>query len=215
MPAMRGSRWNSNAAAPNSRWSSAHAWALKKTADGTTSDSHVANAGTAAQQRRGARHDRLIITYARTAYQRSPRSFLRGAGRQVAQRAQERSVRRRVLACVRWATWHLWSRGRCAAALHLDPATLATWVRRWADLSDRLPPTPLGTKPVTCSPLQRRDVLDILAVHGTALGVAVLQDHFPELSRRDLGCLLHLARIEVDAVAAGTTLRRPHTDRHR
>jgi transposase InsO family protein len=76
-------------------------------------------------------------------------------------------------------------------------------VRRWADLSDRLAPTLLGAKPLTCSPLQRRDVLDFLAVHGTALGVAVLQDHFPELSRRDLGCLLHLARTEVDAVAAG------------
>jgi transposase InsO family protein len=56
---------------------------------------------------------------------------------------------------------------------------------------------------MTCSPLQRRDVLDFLALHGAALGVAVLQDHFPALARRDLGCLLHLARTEVDHVAAG------------
>ena len=149
------------------------------------------------------RHDRFVITQARTAYQRSPRTFLRGAGRQIAHRAQERTVRRRVLACVRWATWHAWSRGRCAAALHLDPATLAAWARRWADPADRLAPTLLGTRPLTCSLLQRRDVVDFLALHGTALGVAVLQDHFPGLSRRDLGCLLHLARNETDAVAAG------------
>ncbi len=116
-------------------------------------------------------------------------------------------MRRRVLACVRWATWHGWSRGRCAAALQLDPATLANWVRRWDDLSDRLAPTPLGAKPLTCSPLQRRDVFDFLALHGTALGVAVLQDHFPGISRRDLGCLLHLTRTEVDAVAAGGCYR--------
>jgi transposase InsO family protein len=128
---------------------------------------------------------------------------VRGAGRQVAHRTHERTVRRRSLACVRWATWHGWSRGRCAAALHLDPATLAIWMRRWDDLSDRLAPTPLGAKPLTCSPIQRRDVFDFLALHGTAVGVAVLQDHFPSMSRRDLGCLLHLSRTEVDAVAAG------------
>jgi transposase InsO family protein len=180
----------------------AHAWDVKKTAD-EIPESPVADAGTAAQRRRGARHDHVIITHARTAYQRSPRSFLRGAGRQVAQRAQEHAVRRRVLARVRWATWHGWSRGRCAAALQLDPATLATWVRRWNDLSDRLAPAPLGAKPLTCSPLQRRDVFDFLALHGTDLGVAVLQDHFPGISRRDLGCLLHLTRTEVDAIAAG------------
>ena len=55
------------------------------------------------------------------------------------------------------------------------------------------------------SQVQRRDVLDFLALHGAALGVPVLQDHFPALARRDLGCLLHLARTEVDHIAAGAT----------
>jgi transposase InsO family protein len=158
---------------------------------------------TPAQQRRAASHDRRITDIARTAYRRSPRYAVRGAGRQVAQRTQERATRRRALACVRWASWHGWSRGRCAAALGVDASTLATWLRRWADLRDRLAPTPLGAKPLTCSPAQRRDVLDFLALHGAGLGVEVLQGHFPGLSRRDLACLLHLARSEVDAVAAG------------
>ncbi len=153
--------------------------------------------------RRSQKHAAILTDIARTAYRPSPRSFLRGAGRQVAYRAQERAVRKRVLACVHWAGWHGWSRNRCAAALGLTPATLAEWTRRWNDSSDRLAPVPLGASPLTCSPVERRDVLDFLALHGTAFGVGVLQDHFPRLSRRDLQCLLHLARTEVDAVAAG------------
>lgn len=46
-------------------------------------------------------------------------------------------------------------------------------------------------------------MLDFLALHGAALGVRVIQDHFPHLARRDLACLLHLARTEADHVAAG------------
>jgi transposase InsO family protein len=112
-------------------------------------------------------------------------------------------VRRRALACVRWAIWCGWSRERAAAALGLSTAALADWQRRWDDPNDRLAAHALGAKPMTCSALERTAVLDFLAMHGTALGVAILQDHFPLLARRDLACLLHLARSEADAVAAG------------
>jgi len=104
---------------------------------------------------------------------------------------------------VRWATWHGWSRARATRALGIDSATLQAWQRRWDDLADRLLSVPLGATPLTCSALAKGEVTNFLTMYGTALGVAVLQDHFPALSRRDLSCLLHLARLEVDHVAAG------------
>jgi len=158
---------------------------------------------TPARQRRARRHDQRLIAIARTAYHRTPRCFLRGAGRQCAQRGVERTARRGVLARVRWAGWNGWSRGRCARALRLTTATLAEWWRRWDDPTDRLKPSPLGARPLTCSAASRTDVTLFLTLHGTAFGVATLQDHFPALSRRDLACLLHLTRMEVDHVAAG------------
>jgi transposase InsO family protein len=85
----------------------------------------------------------------------------------------------------------------------ISPATLAQWQRRWLDPADRLRPTPLGAQPLTCSAASRGVVLNFLALFGTALGVPTLQAHFPHIARRDLGCLLHLARTEADAVAAG------------
>ena len=176
----------------------------KKTED--DAEATPARLATPAQQRRAAAHDQRAIRIARTAFQRSPRSFLRGTGRQVAQRRQDSQLRRQALARVRWAGWCGWSRGECAAALGISAATLAEWQRRWLDPADRLQPKDLGAKPLTCSPAQRGEIADFLALHGSDLGewgVAVLQDHFPTVSRRDLGCLLHLARGEVDAVAAG------------
>ncbi len=94
-------------------------------------------------------------------------------------------------------------RARATRALGIDSATLQAWQRRWDDLADRLLSVPLGATPLTCSALAKGEVTNFLTMYGTALGVAVLQDHFPALSRRDLGCLLHLARLEVDHVAAG------------
>ena len=52
-------------------------------------------------------------------------------------------------------------------------------------------------------PLMLALVLGFLALFGTSPGVPTLQAHFPLTARRDLGCLLHLARTEADAVAAG------------
>ncbi len=114
-------------------------------------------------------------------------------------------MRRAALARVRWAGWHGWSRARAARALGIDAATLAMWQRRWDDSADRLAATPLGARPLTCSPQDRQNVAAFLTIHGTALGVAVLQDHFPALARRDLACLLHRARLEADHVAAGSS----------
>lgn len=197
---------------------------LKKTADasaelGTDSSAAAtatvtATTRTPAQQRREAAHDRFLTDAARTGYRRTPRTCLRGAGRQRAQRTQEASLRRRCLARVRWAQWCGWSRVRCAHALGISPATLADWQRRWDDPHDRLRPVALGAKPLTCSAANRVDVLDFLALFGTGIGLPTLHDHFPALARRDLACLLHLARNEADAVAAGgfyrhVTWRRP------
>ena len=102
---------------------------------------------------------------------------------------------------------------RCAHVLGISPATLADWQRRWDDPRDRLQPVALGAKPLTCSAVSRSAVLDFLALFGTEIGLPTLHDHFPALARRDLACLLHLARNEADAVAAGGFYR--HVTWHR
>jgi hypothetical protein len=202
---MRRSRSSSSAAAANWRWCSAPDWAAVKKTDPVHDDLADAELRplTPSQRRRAARHDATIITIARTAYRRCPRTWLRGADRQRSRRQLERAARRRALACVRWAQWCGWSLGRCARQLDVDAATLAEWRRRHLDPHDRLEPTPLGAPALLANRTQRIAVLDFLALHGTQFGVAVLQREFPELARRDLACLLHLARGEADAIAAG------------
>ena len=76
----------------------------------------------------------------------------------------------------------------------MTTATLQEWQRRWDDPDDRLAPRPLGAPALAATPAQRREIRDFLALFGSALPVATLQDHFPTISRRDLACLLHLAR---------------------
>ena len=112
-------------------------------------------------------------------------------------------MRVHALGCARWATRCGWGRGRIARALGIDSDTLATWQQRFADPADRLRAKPLGAPALVASPVQRRDVLDFLALHGTALGVDVLKDHFPLLAKRDLACLLTFARQEAHDAQAG------------
>lgn len=172
-------------------------------------DLHVTNpdgfpeADSFASRRRARRHDATVVAIARTTYRRCPRSWLRGADRQTAKRRLERDVRRGALARCRWARWCGWTLGRCARQLGVDVQTLIEWQRRHHDRDDRLASKPLGARPLLATPAQRRDVLDFLALHGADLSLATLQDHFPRLARRDLGCLRQLARCEADRVAAG------------
>jgi transposase InsO family protein len=196
-------RWNWNSAAPNSLWfwDPASATRRKKSTD---VDEPPEDLPSPARQRRSDRHERLITDILRTGYRRCPREWLRGVDRQRGERSLERQVRVHALGCARWATRCGWGRGRIARALGIDSDTLATWQQRFADPADRLRAKPLGAPALVASPVQRRDVLDFLALHGTALGVDVLKDHFPLLAKRDLACLLTFARQEAhDALRGG------------
>ncbi len=127
--------------------------------------------------------------------------------RQRGERSLERQVRVHALGCARWAARCGWGRGRIARALGIDGDTLATWQQRFADPADRLRAKPLGAPALLASPVQRRDVLDFLALHGTALGVDVLKDHFPQLAKRDLACLLMFVRQEAHDARCGGYIR--------
>lgn len=133
---------------------------------------------------------------ARTGYRSTwrDRQHVPGSAKQTAHRTFERNLRIRVLARLRWAGWNGWSLARVADAIGLARDTLAQWQRRWDDLGDRLAATPLGAPALTASPDQRRDVLDFIALFGSGTALATLVEHFPQLSRRDLACLLHCAR---------------------
>ena len=204
---MRRSPWNWNAAAPSWPWSWGHG--SKKTAGATaTTDPDGADpieaitATTSAQRRRRDGHEDLVATITRTGYRRVPRYALRAIQRQQGRRFLERRVRRRALGRCRWARWRGWSTRRIAHGLGIDATTLTDWQRRSDDPDDGLAVTPLGAPALLASPSERRDVFDFIVLHGD-LGLQPLVDHFPRLSRRDLGCLLHLASQEVHAAARG------------
>lgn len=130
---------------------------------------------------------------------------MRGRDRQIAFRSRECAARRRALAAVRWAGWCGWTLERAARAIAVDPDTLRDWRRRADDPADRLRAAPLGAPPLLANRAQRDDVRAFLTLHGAHLPLRVLHDHFPHLARRDLRCLLHLARIEADRVVRGDT----------
>jgi transposase InsO family protein len=196
---MRRWLWNWNAVVPNWPWSWDHG--SKKTDDGIDGDP-LATVATPAQQRRADRHDALITRIARTGYRRVPRFIIRAIERQRGRRSLESRVRRRTLARVRWARWRGWSANRIADRLGLDPTTITDWRRRYDDLDDRLGVTPMGAPPLLASPVERKAVLEFITLHGD-LGLRPLMDHFPRLARRDLGCLLALARQEAHDTARG------------
>jgi transposase InsO family protein len=85
--------------------------------------------------------------------------------------------------------------------LGLDAATLADWRRRWQDPQDRLGAHTLGAPALLATPAQRLDVQCFLVLHGTALSLHTLHEHFPHLARRDLACLLYSSRAEAERLA--------------
>lgn len=135
------------------------------------------------------------------------RARLHGPGRQCATRTVERRVRIRALACLRWAGWHGWSLSQCAEAFDLSVETLRDWQARWQDPLDRLAPRPRGAPALTVTPAERRAVLDFLALFGATLPISSLQEHFPRLARRDLGCLRFLASQDQHALESGAFYR--------
>jgi transposase InsO family protein len=157
---------------------------------------------TPAQQRRSATHDKFIANITRTGYRRVPRYIIRSGQRQLGGRSLEHRVRLRALARIRWAKWRGWSLKQIARALQLDLTTISNWQRRFDDPADRLTSKPLGARPLLASPIERADVLNFIALFGD-LGLQPLTDHFPQLARRDLCCLLHLARQEAHDIHRG------------
>lgn len=94
-------------------------------------------------------------------------------------------MRLRVVACARWAAWNGWSHDRFADVLGLEPRTLCAWQHLVGTTAK-----PQGAKPCKASPAQRREVTDFLVLWQGCCSLRDLQDHFQELSRGELACLL-------------------------
>jgi len=187
------SRWSWSAAALNSRSSCRNG--LKKTADanGDAADRAVAPVAVEASrhQRRHRAHQAILHAVLRTAWIRRRRIVTRERGGLDAQhtvRANERTVRIRCLARVRWARWCGWRIDDVAAALDIAADTLRAWQAQWD--AGRLRLRPRGAPVLTATPAQRAELTHFLALHGAGVGVSVLQDHFPGLPRRELACFL-------------------------
>lgn len=138
-----------------------------------------------AQQRRDQRHQRFLADAARTGYRRVPRFLLRACDRQRPYRHGEYVVRRSVLAFRRWAAWCGISLNQTAALLGLDRSTILEWQSRRADPHDRLQPKQFGPPAYVCSPSERQEMLDFLALHPGS-NVLDLVCHFPRIPYREL-----------------------------
>jgi transposase InsO family protein len=107
-----------------------------------------------------------------------------GAFDQHEQREKERATRRRVAAACRGLLDLGWSWAWIADHVGLAGRTLRHW---WSHLSDWPGPAyPLGRPRVRSSREDRNAVIDLLDERGPAIGVPMLRDGFPEMSRAEL-----------------------------
>lgn len=113
----------------------------------------------------------------------------RSAAWQRTRRELERAIRVDVLALRLWGQRRRRSPRDVAAALRLDPATLAAWERRWHN--DHLAPRPRGRPPDRADRDTRNRIITAFHFFGPGLGVPTLRDLFPHVARRELE---HMAR---------------------
>jgi transposase InsO family protein len=138
-----------------------------------------------ARERRRRRHERFLDEVARAG--RAParrRHRFRTVGWQIDRRERERRLRLRCLALARWARWNGWSPERFAAVFGLDLHTLRGWQAQVGKAAQ-----PLGAKPISATPQQRRAVADFVSLWNACLSFRDLQEHFPDLPRNALGNL--------------------------
>lgn len=79
------------------------------------------------------------------------------------------------------------------ALLHLSPRTLRYWAE--ACMSPPIPLTPVG-RPLLRPPVPvRQEIVAYLKLTGPGVGVPTLQEHFPDVARRELADLLERFRV--------------------
>lgn len=109
-------------------------------------------------------------------------------------REAERQLRLRCVAAVRWASWSPlgWTLERFADELGVEPRTL----RGWQDIVGQQAKAQ-GAPARRATPEQRREVADFLTLWYHQCSFRDLEEHFPDLSRGELGQLYwayHIAR---------------------
>ena len=117
---------------------------------------------------------------------------IRGFGAQQSRRELERTVRIETVAFARWMHLQPMHLSDAAACLGLSPSTVATWQRSWE--SGRLHIEPRG-RPAQRTDRETRDsVVALFQLMGPGVGLAVLQEFFPGVARRELEDLQHRYR---------------------
>ena len=116
----------------------------------------------------------------------------RGFGAQQARRGLERTVRIEVVAFTRWTHLQSITMSQAAGCVGLSARTISTWQQGWE--RNWLQVEPRG-RPAQRTDRETRDcVIALFQLMGPGVGLAVLQEFFPGVARRELEDLQHRYR---------------------
>jgi hypothetical protein len=116
----------------------------------------------------------------------------RGCEAQQHRRRLERTVRREGVSFERWVRRCGESRLEAAGELGVQAETLRSWERRWRQT--QLRPAPRGRPAERTDRETRESAMALFQLMGPAVGLAVLQEFFPAVARRELQDLQHRYR---------------------
>jgi transposase InsO family protein len=109
---------------------------------------------------------------------------LRGEVAQRSRRELERTLRAEVVAFVRWNRCHCLTLGQAACRLRLCDRTICRWLRDWR--RDQLRVQPRGRPAQRTDTETRNAIIALFQLMGPGVGLAVLQEIFPGVARREL-----------------------------
>jgi hypothetical protein len=116
----------------------------------------------------------------------------RGLGGQLAARALEREIKKRVLAVVRLLGRMGYTNGQAARRLGLNVRTLGTWKRQWRE--DRMKIHARGRPVEELDTSVKTRIVGMMDYYGPHVGLPTLRSIFPEVARAELEAVMHQYR---------------------
>ena len=118
--------------------------------------------------------------------------IVRGLAGQQSRRMLEKSVRCETVAFVRWMHLHGVARPQAARRVGLSVSTVGHWEENWKAVHLK---SEARGRPVQTADRETRETIDAISdLMGPGVGLAVLQEFFPEVARRELEYMQHLYR---------------------